>query len=278
MTTMAAPERDPVGEDEAPGGVPPGTRAQVLGLVLAALAPLTMFGVGVATGSPLTDAVFFVVIAAVLGAGAWAVGRFGTWSTVLGLVLTVLAGVAGFWIAFGLTAPTSPGDFVPAVLFLTGVALALVGGVRSLVARRRGRTVPTPTAGERRTRTVVVAVVALALVGSVAGNLLGRTTVDAASAAGATEVEIAGFEFTDTEHRVPGGDDATLLVRNRDGFLHDLSLPAHDLAITVAPGSEGLLDVSSLAAGTYTFYCTLHSDTSVDDPEEAGMAGTLVVE
>ena len=277
MTTMAAPERDPIGRAEEPG-TPLGTRSQTLGLVLAALSPLTVFAVGVATGSPLTDALFFVVVAAVLGAAAWASARFGTWSTVLGLVLTVLAALAGFWLAFGLTAPDSPGDFVPAVLFVAGVALALVGGIRSLISRRRGRASTEPTAGERRTRTAVLALVGLALAGSVAANLASRSTVDAASAAGATEVEIAGFEFTGDEHRVAAGDSAALLVRNRDGFVHDLSLPAHDLAITVTPGSEGLLDVSSLDAGTYTFYCTLHSDTSVDDPEEAGMAGTLVVE
>ncbi len=68
------------------------------------------------------------------------------------------------------------------------------------------------------------------------------------------------------------------MVRNDDAFLHDLVLPDHDLAVTASAGSERLLDVSSLPPGSYTFYCTLHSDTSDPNPETAGMAATLVVD
>jgi plastocyanin len=277
MTTMTAPEREPVGAT-GPVGRPIGARRQTLGLVLAALAPLVLFLVGALTGTPAGDLAAFVVVAAVLGASAWATTRFGGWATVLGIVLTVLASLAGFWIAIGLTAPASPGDFVPGVLFVLGVVLALLGGVQALVSRRRGRFAPAPTETDRRTRSVVLVLIAVAVVGSSVANLTGRSIVDTADARGSTVVDVAGFAFTDPVVSVAGGEGAALLVRNRDGFLHDVTLPDHDLAVTVIPGSEALLDVSSLAAGSYTFYCTLHSDTREPDAESAGMAGTLVVE
>lgn len=285
MTTMQAPEQEPAGTGGAASkrgtttsGRPVGSRRQTLGITLAALAPAVMFVVGGLTGSATGDGMIFLVIAAVLGATALATTRSGTWATVLGIVLTALAALAGFWIAFGLAAPASPGDFIPAVLFVLGVVLSLAGGVQALVSRRRGRFATAPTKADVRTRSVVIGLVGLAAVGSIVANLTGRTTIDAADADGATEVEMAGFEFTEPTVTVAGGEGATLLVRNRDGFLHDLALPEHDLEVTVTPGSEALLDVSSLAAGTYTFYCTLHSDTSEPEADEAGMAGTLVVE
>jgi plastocyanin len=277
MTTMTAPEREPA-RAAGPVGRPIGSRRQTLGLTLAALAPAVMFLVGALTGLDAGEAMIFPVIAAVLGATAWATTRFGTWATVLGIVLTALAAFAGFWIAFGLAAPASPGDFVPAILFVLGVVLSLAGGVQALVSRRRGRFATAPTETDTRTRVVAVGLVGLAVVGSSVANLTGRTTVDAADAEGATEVEMVGFEFAEPTVTVAGGEGAALLVRNGDGFLHDLTLPDHDLGVTVIPGSEDLLDVSSLAAGSYTFYCTLHSDTAEPDAEAAGMAGTLVVE
>ena len=254
-----------------------GTRTQVVGLALLALAPSTMFGAGMATGTPLAEGVPFLVIGVVMAVAAWAAGRFGTAARVTGLVLTVLAVLAGFWMAFGLLAVGSPADFVPGVLFVLGVVLSLTGGIQS-VARRRDAPVVAPTAGEGRARLVAVAAVLLAVVASVTVNLTARQTVDAAAAADATPVTMDAMAFASPEVVVAGGDGAELLVSNRDAFLHDLAIPGEDLAVTVTPGSQALLDVSGLAAGTYTFYCTLHSDTADPDPSSAGMAGTLVVQ
>ena len=254
-----------------------GTRTQVVGLALLALAPLTMFAAGMATGTPLAEGVPFLVIGVVVGAGAWAAGRFGTSARVVGVLLTVLAVLAGFWLAFGLVAVGSPADFVPGVLFLLGVVLSLTGGVQSIVGRRGARVVE-PTPGEGRARLVALAVVLLAVVVSVTVNLTGRQTVDAAVAARAAPVTMDAMAFASPQVVVTGGAGAELLVSNRDAFLHDLAIPGEDLAVTVTPGSQALLDVSGLAAGTYTFSCTLHSDTADPDPSSAGMAGTLVVQ
>jgi uncharacterized cupredoxin-like copper-binding protein len=45
----------------------------------------------------------------------------------------------------------------------------------------------------------------------------------------------------------------------------------------MSPGSQKLLEINAAEPGTYLFRCTLHSGQA-DTPEEAGMAGLLVVE
>jgi uncharacterized membrane protein (UPF0136 family) len=85
-----------------------------------ALAPLTMFAVGAAAGMDVTEGIPFLIIGVVLGIVAFLAARFGTWSKIVGVVLTLLAGFAGFWLAFGLMAPASPGDFLPGLLFVLG--------------------------------------------------------------------------------------------------------------------------------------------------------------
>lgn len=254
----------------------PGARTQTTGLVLLALAPLVMFAAGAITGADLGEGSIFLVIGAILAIGAGLTVAFGTWSKVVGLVLTVLAALGGFWIAFGLMAPNSPVDFVVGVMFVTGVVLAITGGVQAL--RHRRERVDAPTAGESRARLVALGLVGLALVASLAVNLLTRSSVAVADAEGAASLEIGAFAFPSVT-TVAAGEEARLLVHNADAFLHDVAIPAGDIGpVTVAPGSEVLVDISALSPGTYTYYCTLHSDTAIADPEEAGMAGTLVVE
>ncbi len=255
---------------------PVGARTQILGLALAGLGAGVMLVIGLATGAPLDEASFLMIplaLAAVAVGLAW---RFGTWARVLGVVISLLVGLALFWTAFGLAAIDSPADFVPGVMVPMGTVLGLVGGVRSLVGRRPVASEPSPT--ESRTRTIAAAVVLLAVIIASAANLLTRDSVAAAAASGATPVSMGSFVFEPATFTVAAGEDAQLLVTNDDAFLHDLALPEQDLAVTVSPGSEALLDVSSLAPGAYTVYCTLHSDTGDPDADTAGMAGTLVVE
>lgn len=254
-----------------------GTPAQVVGLVLLGLAPLTMFTIAVSTGTDSVEALPFLVIGIVLLAAAWLVARFGTWAAMVGVVLTVAAALAGFWVAFGLAAIASPADFVPATMFVLGMALSLAGGIRA-IRRRRPPTVTATARGGSRLRVMAIAVVGAATVVSLGANMVGRTSVDAGAAKGATPVTMGPLEFTTAQVVVNAGDEAALLVDNQDAFLHDLVIPDQALEVTVNPGSEALLDVSSLAPGTYTFYCSLHSDTSDPDPTTAGMAATLVVE
>jgi plastocyanin len=87
---------------------------------------------------------------------------------------------------------------------------------------------------------------------------------------------MSGFEFVPDVIEVDASDPR-LVVSNSDAFLHDLAVPALDAIVRVTPGSSELLELTGAAPGTYVVYCTLHSDTSVDDPDEAGMAATLVL-
>ena len=274
MTTQEAESRIETGGDHTAGA-----RTQVVGLVLLALAPLTMFAIEVVAGFDASEFMIPLTIGTLLLAGAWLAGRFGTWSKIVGILLTLLTVLAGFWLAFGLSAIASPADFVPAVLFVLGVGLSLMGGIQAIRARNRPGVGVAPAEGRARSLPAVSAVVVvLAAAVSLTAHVAGRQTVDVAAAADAAPVTMGAFAFTDAQVTVAAGPDAALLVSNRDAFLHDLAIPEHGIAATVNPGSQALLDVSGLAAGTYTFYCTLHSDTRDPDPASAGMAGTLVVQ
>lgn len=67
-------------------------------------------------------------------------------------------------------------------------------------------------------------------------------------------------------------------VHNTDLYLHDIALPETGLLVRIAPDGTRTVDFGGVGPGTYTVYCTLHSDLSESDPARAGMAATLVVE
>lgn len=67
-------------------------------------------------------------------------------------------------------------------------------------------------------------------------------------------------------------------VHNADLYLHDMALPETGMLVRVAPDRTTTVDFGGVGPGTYTVYCTLHSDMTESDPARAGMAATLVVE
>lgn len=67
-------------------------------------------------------------------------------------------------------------------------------------------------------------------------------------------------------------------VHNADLYLHDIALPETGLLVRVAPDDTTTVDFDGVGPGTYTVYCTLHSDMTESDPARAGMAAILVVE
>lgn len=253
-------------------------RVQRFGLTLAGATVLVISIIAVVSDpAGLGEALaFFAPLAAAMLLGAWLTTRFGAWANVVGLVIALAGALFLFWTAFGLAAPDSFVDFMAGVGVPIGLLLAVVGGLAAIVARRRGRVQVEPTRGELRVVRVVLVVVTAVLAVSGVLTMLGRGGVDATVAAGATEVDMAGFAFVPAEI-VVGASDPRLVVANRDAFLHDLAVPALDAIVRVTPGSSELLDLAGAVPGTYTVYCTLHSDTSIDDPVEAGMAGTLVI-
>lgn len=253
------------------------SRVAVFGLLLLAAAPIMMLIVGAASGMSIAeDGPFFAVVAVVPLVAAALAWRYGTWSKIVAIVVALLAAAGMFWMAFGLAYPASFGDFVPGVALVLGFVLTLGGGIAALVQSRRRNLTSVATAGERRVVAAAAAVLAVAIVVSgVMTFLAGR----AVAAAEGTPVAMADFEFAEGTYTVTADAPATLAIHNSDGFVHNLAVPELDVdAVTVLPGADAVVDLPAAPAGTYTIYCTLHSDTSADDPQEAGMAATLVVE
>ncbi|MGH8931861.1 MAG: hypothetical protein ACRDZO_14865 [Egibacteraceae bacterium] len=89
----------------ATGTRPTYSRLGTVELALAALAPLSIFLVGLASGATLGDVGFFAIVAAIGLAGAGAVWWLGAIGKILGIVASVLVGGALFWTVFGLAYP-----------------------------------------------------------------------------------------------------------------------------------------------------------------------------
>lgn len=251
------------------------TGVAAFGLLLIALAAAMLLVIALASGLPFDGelAGFLLPPAIVAMVAAVLVWRFGTWAKIVGALVAVLAAAMLFFLAFGIAAPASFGDFVPGLMFTLGVLLALGGSVAAIVQRRRGNLRAEATAGERR---IIGGVTGLLVVAAVASGALwftSRTTVDAAAAD--VTATMHDFAFAEQTYAVAGGD--TIAVHNADGFLHDFTVHELGIATEVLPGSDALVEVPD-QPGTYTIYCTLHSDPEATDASEGDMVATLVVE
>lgn len=206
--------------------------------------------------------------------GAALVWRFGVWAKAIGIVLggLLLAQVAP---AVGevIRHPNSFFDFVPILVFTIGGALAIAGGVAAIVKRADRRAEATTV--ERGILWSVVAVVGLLVAGSAVATVAGRTSVDAAARAGAVESTISGFDF-ELSGDVAAGEATRLVVANEDRLLHTFTVDGTDVDVTITPGSEVLVELPPLEAGTYTVYCRPHSGRN-DAGELEGMVSTLTV-
>jgi plastocyanin len=252
------------------------TRVEAAGLLLAAAGPAVMLVLGLVTGMSIgEDLPFFAVAITVPLVAAALVWRFGRWSKVVGILAALLVALALFWTVFGLAYPRSLGDFVPGVLVPLGVALALGGGVAALLATRRGDLATAATRAERRILNVALLVVAIAMLGSGAANLVGRSV--ATEVGGAVPVSIRDFAFAEGTYTLPAGQTATMRVHNADAFTHTFTVPALGIDEVLLPGASANIEVSA-DAGTYTLYCKPHANTDEPDPQQAGMAAAIVAQ
>lgn len=94
---------------------------------------------------------------------------------------------------------------------------------------------------------------------------------------GTGQVDMVGQRFDPVTIRVRS-TNPQVQVHNADLYLHDIALPETGLLVRVAPDRTTTVDFGGVGPGTYTVYCTLHSDMTESDPARAGMAATLVVE
>ena len=241
---------------------------QVFGLALISLALVTLALVDTVLLDG-EDVAFFGLVAALLVVVTLIVWRFDkTWARVFGLVFTLLAAGLLFFLAFGIFQVFSPVEFIVGLLFVFGVVLAFVGGTRAITAARRGD--DGPTEAETRLRTRVLSIIGVAAVISIVGFFFTRESVSDADAVGSVALEMTNFEFEPFSSSVPA--EGKLLVHNADAFVHDFTLEALEIDVTIGPGSDALVDLSAAAPGTYDYFCSLHSDGT------DGMRGTVTVE
>lgn len=238
---------------------------QVFGLALLTATGLLMLAVSVLLIDE-TDVVTPAVLSIALAVSTYVVWRFDTvWATTLGLVAALAATSTVFYLAFGIFQPFSPIEFVAGLLLVIGFLFALIGGIGSLIRHRRSS-----AAGGERLRLGALLLIGVATLVSVAGFFTTRTTVDSARAADAALVDMENFVFAPEKVTIDAGQQ--LLLTNSDAFAHDFTLERFDLYTYLGPGSEALVDVSSLPPGTYPFSCSLHAF------DGEGMIGTLTVE
>lgn len=207
-------------------------------------------------------------VATVVAIVAW---RFdGLWAKILGLLGTFAVGGSVFFLVFGIFQPFSPFEFILGLMFVVGFLTSLGGGIMTLAVG--GKREPGPSARGRGFRRVALGFIGVASIVSVVGFLLTRTTVTEAEAQGKAPVEMTNFEFAPETVSVASGQ--SLLLENEDAFAHDFTLDEFDIDVAVGPGSDAVVDVSSIPPGTYEFYCSLHTDPATGE----GMTGQLVVE
>lgn len=190
------------------------------------------------------------------------------WARIVGIASTIAILLTSFWLAFGIFQPFSPVEFVSGLAFLIGVVLSLTGGVRAILAGRRGTV--GRSKGEAKQLQTVLGILGIAAVVSVVGFAATRTTVSDLEAEGAVVVDMTDFVFNPEATRVAAG--GKLLVTNSDMFVHDFTLEEFDIAVTIGPRSETLIEVPTASPGTFEYLCTLHSDG------ESGMMGTITIE
>ena len=272
---MSAVQTRPASLDAGERLRPVYTGVAAFGLLLIALAPMLIIVIGLASGLRLDgETMTFLLPPAILAAAAAAlVWRFGTWAKVVGALVSVLAALGMFFLAFGIAVPASFGDFVPGLVFALGVLIGLGGSIAAIVQGRRGHLRAEATTGERRIITGVTGVIVIAALASAILWFTSRSTVDAATAD--VTATMHDFAFQEGTYQVASGD--TLLVHNSDGFMHDFTVHELGIAAEVAPGSGELVEMPD-QPGTYVIYCTLHSDPEATDASDGDMVATLVIE
>ena len=251
---------------------PVGSATQSFGLALVGVAAIVYLGGGL-LGAQSGTIPFLVIVAVVAIVGAIVAARFPLWGTIVGLLATIATGGMVFWFVFGLFAFNSVIEFTGGLLFVFGVVLGLVGGIRALVKRRDPRA--SPTEGERRTRAVITAIVGVGAVVSFVLGMVMRNTVSAEEAQGAQRVDMDAFEYVPETLEVAAGQ-VSFVFHNSDAFTHSFTLDEAGVDEFVAPGSESLVTFD-IEPGTYTFYCFPHANKSDGFQQENDMIGTLVV-
>lgn len=252
-------------------------RVTALGFGLVALTGVVILILGPAgggAGEELGFALAFIIVGLLVAGAVWRLGR---WALVLAAVLSLaLLGLVGPFSLFSLSHPESATDFIPVVLMLAGALLGLIGSAVALMQGRRGTLRESATSTERSVLGIALGAVALAVLLSMVLTATGRTTVSAQAKTGAAAVQMKNYMFAPNSVQVKAGDSVRVVVKNDDSTLHTFTLPQAGVDVTVAPGSEKVVEFKAPAAGVYQWYCTPHSNSNGATRE--GMVGILQVQ
>lgn len=105
--------------------------------------------------------------------------------------------------------------------------------------------------------------------------MVSRTSVEASAFGERVRVDLRKFQFRPRVVRVKAGR-TTLLVHNRDPFLHTFTIPALGVDRSISPGSQQTLSIDA-PVGTYIIYCKPHSDVGDPSPPADQMIARLIV-
>jgi plastocyanin len=248
------------------------TRLAMVGFAMALAGPVLMVVAGLLGGVDVEP--FFLIVSAIALCGLVLSTIRSVVARVVAAVAALLVGMALFWTAFGLMSMAAFFDFVPGILVLPGVLVAIGATIASIRAMRRG---DFTLATDGRERSVVVGILGMVLILTAASAVLTATSRTTARAADADELVVMdNFGFDPEDLEVAAG--STILVKNDDPFLHTFTVDELDIDVEVGPGSSKLVQLPSGAdEGDYVLYCEPHT-SDPDDPSDDDMAGTLVVE
>ncbi len=109
------------------------------------------------------------------------------------------------------------------------------------------------------------------------GSMMGGAWAGGDSAPGAIEgarqltVTAGDLRFSPSKLTLTAGEAVNVVIRNSDEMVHDFTVPALGVQVTVQPGEEATVGLRPASAGTHPFLCTVPGHAA------AGMTGTIVV-
>lgn len=179
------------------------------------------------------------------------------------LVFAAWVVFAGYNVYYEIVHPESFFDFVPSVVALAGALIVLVSGIVAL-RQTRARAVRFVSLPMERALVGALAL-SLGVLFLVSGALTisGRSTVSAEDKVGALSVRMRKTEFAPEQIDATAGEAPRVVVKNDDPFLHTFTIDDFDIDITVRPGSEKLVELPALTAGSYTYQCEVDGHESM---------------